>query len=139
MCEEELLSLFETSFRIHKNRAGASAAQVQFSGPAPSASTALALELCCHMGSQRRNCTLLNQLCLKNNWTHMVLPHLFFTVSFTNPSCGHAWSQASCSHLQHELLLLLPPQVTAHRHPTGTLTVPAPGGPGPQLTAQSSA
>lgn len=38
----------------------------------------------------------------------MVLPHLFFTVSFTSPSRGHAWSQGSCSHLQHKLLLLLP-------------------------------
>lgn len=73
----------------------------------PQPTTALALELCCHMGNQR-NCTFFNQLCLKNNWTHMVLPHLLFSVSFTSPSCGHAWSQASSSHLQHELLLLLP-------------------------------
>lgn len=65
-------------------------------GPAPSASTALALKLCCHMGNQRRNCTFFNQLYLKNNWTHMVLPHLcFFMVNFTNPSRGHAWSQVS--------------------------------------------
>lgn len=38
----------------------------------------------------------------------MVFPHFFFTVNFTNASHGCAWSQASCSYPQHELLLLLP-------------------------------
>lgn len=88
-----------------KPRTGASAAQVpQILHLQPS--TALALELCCHMESQRE--TFGTQLCLKNNWTHLVLPHCSFTVNFTHPSHGHAWPQASCSHPQPELLLLLP-------------------------------
>lgn len=109
MCEEELLSLFQISLTVHKNKSSCqcshrSSSQVLH----PQPSTALALELCCHMANQRRNCTFCNQLCLKKNWTHMVLPHLFFKVNFINPSHGHGWSQGLCSHPQHELLLLLP-------------------------------
>lgn len=80
----------------------------QFSGPAPSAVHSLGSGTLLPHGRSKEKQYLVNQLCLKNNWTHMVLPHLFFTVNFTNPSHGHAWPQASCFRPHHELLLLLP-------------------------------
>lgn len=80
----------------------------QFSGPAPAAVHSLGSGTLLPHGRSKEKQYLVNQLCLKNNWTHMVLPHLFFTVNFTNPSHGRAWPQASCFRPQHELLLLLP-------------------------------
>lgn len=87
MCEEELLSLIQASLRVHKNksrcqfRTGASSQVLH-----PQPSTALALELCCQHGkSKEKLCTFISQFCLKNNWAHMVLPHLFFTVNITSP------------------------------------------------------
>lgn len=68
----------------------------------------------------------------------MVLPHLFFTVNFSNHSRGCAWVQGSFSHPQPELLLLLPS--SGHCSDSlqgGTFAIPAQRGPEPQLRAQS--
>lgn len=72
------------------------------------------------MGNQRRNCTFINQFCLKNNWTHMVLPHLFFyselhcslaMLGLRPPVLTPNMSYSCCSL----------PQVIAHRHPPRTI------------------
>lgn len=61
----------------------------QFSGPTPSAKHSLGSGSLLPRGKSKGETVPLLINCLNNNWTHLVLPHLFFTVNFTNATHGH--------------------------------------------------
>lgn len=109
LCEEELLSLFQATLRSHKNKSRCQCS----TGPVLQSCTLSQAQpwlwnFAATWETKGETLHFLTNSALRITGHTWFFLTSFFTVHFTKPSRGHAWSQAPCSHPQHELLLLPP-------------------------------